>query len=173
MAYAVSQRCREIGLRMPWGARQSDVSLFILRQGMVVLFTGIAVGGGLAFLLERALSRFLYGVSPNDPLSRGRRRVSVASRCIRGALLARAKRNARRSSKCPSRGLKARLRQELLLFFWYLWRPSIPPQTNSAQRPTLHQSTAPRSETLSAPPSAQHLRPGICVSFLSKWFRPL
>jgi len=71
MAYAVSQRCREIGLRMPWGARQSDVSLFILRQGMVVVFTGIAVGGGLAFLLGRALSRFLYGVSPNDPLSVG------------------------------------------------------------------------------------------------------
>ena len=71
MAYSVSQRRREIGVRMALGADQRDVSLFILRQGMVVVFSGIAVGGGLAFLLGRALSRFLYGVSPNDPLSVG------------------------------------------------------------------------------------------------------
>jgi len=71
MAYSVSQRRREIGVRMALGAGQSDVSLLILRQGMFVVFSGIAVGGGLAFLLGRALSRFLYGVSPNDPLSVG------------------------------------------------------------------------------------------------------
>jgi len=71
MAYSVSQRRREIGVRMALGAGQSDVSFFILRQGMVVVFSGIAVGGGLAFLLGHALSRFLYGVSPNDPLSVG------------------------------------------------------------------------------------------------------
>ncbi len=71
MAYSVSQRRREIGVRMALGAGQRDVSLFILRQGMVVVFSGIALGGGLAFLLGRALSRFLYGVSPNDPLSVG------------------------------------------------------------------------------------------------------
>jgi len=71
MAYSVSQRRREIGVRMALGAGQSDVSFFILRQGMVVVFSGIAVGGGLAFLLGRALSRFLFGVSPNDPLSVG------------------------------------------------------------------------------------------------------
>jgi predicted permease len=71
MAYSVSQRRREIGVRMALGAGQSDVSLFILRQGMVVVFSGIAVGGGIAFLLGRALSRFLYGVSPNNPLSVG------------------------------------------------------------------------------------------------------
>jgi predicted permease len=71
MAYSVSQRRREIGVRMALGAGQSDVSLFILRQGVVVVFSGIAVGAGLAFLLGRALSRFLYGVSPNDPLSVG------------------------------------------------------------------------------------------------------
>jgi predicted permease len=71
MAYSVSQRRREIGVRMALGAGQRDVSFFILRQGMVVVFSGIAVGGGLAFLLGRALSRFLYGVSPNDPLSVG------------------------------------------------------------------------------------------------------
>src|SRR5258708_19661096 len=71
MGVCVRQGRREIGGGMGLGAGQSDVSLFILRQGMVVVFSGIAVGGGLAFLLGRALSRFLYGVSPNDPLSVG------------------------------------------------------------------------------------------------------
>jgi ABC-type antimicrobial peptide transport system permease subunit len=71
MAYSVNQRRREIGVRMALGAGQGDVSLFILRQGMTVVFSGAALGIGLAFLLGRALSRFLYGVSGNDPLSLG------------------------------------------------------------------------------------------------------
>jgi predicted permease len=69
MAYSVNQRRREIGVRMALGAGQGDVSLFILRQGMVVVLSGVAIGGVLAFLLGRALSRFLYGVSGSDPLS--------------------------------------------------------------------------------------------------------
>jgi predicted permease len=71
MAYSVNQRRREIGVRMALGANQGDVSLFILRQGMTVVFGGVALGAVLAFLLGRALSRFLYGVSANDPLSLG------------------------------------------------------------------------------------------------------
>jgi ABC-type antimicrobial peptide transport system permease subunit len=71
MAYSVNQRRREIGVRMALGANQGDVSLFILRQGMTVVFGGAALGAVLAFLLGRALSRFLYGVSANDPLSLG------------------------------------------------------------------------------------------------------
>jgi len=71
MAYSVNQRRREIGVRMALGAGQGEVSLFILRQGMTVVFSGIALGVVLALLLGRALSRFLYGVSANDPLSLG------------------------------------------------------------------------------------------------------
>jgi len=71
MAYSVSQRRREIGVRMALGAGQGDVSLLILRQGMAVVFSGIALGGALAFLIGRALSRFLYGVSASDPFSLG------------------------------------------------------------------------------------------------------
>jgi ABC-type antimicrobial peptide transport system permease subunit len=63
MAYSVSQRRREIGVHMALGAGQRDVSLFILRQGMTVVFSGLALGGALAFLLGRALSRFLDGAS--------------------------------------------------------------------------------------------------------------
>jgi len=71
MAYSVNQRRREIGVRMALGASQGEVSIFILRQGMTVVFSGTALGIGLAFLLGRALSSFLYGVSGNDPLSLG------------------------------------------------------------------------------------------------------
>jgi len=71
MAYSVNQRRREIGVRMALGAGQAEVSLFIVRQGMTVVFSGIALGVVLAFLLGRALSRFLYGVSASDPLSLG------------------------------------------------------------------------------------------------------
>jgi predicted permease len=71
MAYSVSQRRREIGVRMALGAGQESVSLLVLRQGMAVVLSGVALGLVLAFLLGRALSRFLYGVSGSDLLSIG------------------------------------------------------------------------------------------------------
>jgi predicted permease len=71
MAYSVNQRRREIGVRMALGADQGSVSLLVLRQGMTLVLTGIAIGAGLALLVGRALSRFLYGVSASDPLSIG------------------------------------------------------------------------------------------------------
>jgi predicted permease len=69
MSYSVNQRRREIGVRMALGAGQGSVSLLVLRQGMAVVLSGVAVGVGLAFLLGRALSRFLYGVSGSDLIS--------------------------------------------------------------------------------------------------------
>jgi predicted permease len=69
MAYSVGQRRREIGVRMALGAGAGSIALFILRQGMTVVLSGVAVGAGLALLLGRVLSRFLYGVSGSDPIS--------------------------------------------------------------------------------------------------------
>jgi putative ABC transport system permease protein len=71
MAYSVNQWRREIGVRMALGASQESISLLVLRQGMAVVLSGVALGVGVAFLLGRALSRFLYGVSGSDLLSIG------------------------------------------------------------------------------------------------------
>lgn len=69
MAFSVNQRRREIGVRMALGAGQASVLLMVLRQGMTVVLSGLALGVLLALLLGRALSRFLYGISGNDPLT--------------------------------------------------------------------------------------------------------
>ncbi|HTB16251.1 MAG TPA: ABC transporter permease [Bryobacteraceae bacterium] len=67
VAYAVSRRTREIGIRMAIGARPRDVLRMILEQGMV--FTAIGVGAGLAmaFFASQVVSTFVVGVSPRDP----------------------------------------------------------------------------------------------------------
>ena len=67
ISYTVLQRRTEIGLRLALGARASEVQAMILRGGLGLAMKGVA-GGLLASLLAtRALSGFLYGVSPNDP----------------------------------------------------------------------------------------------------------
>ena len=69
MAYSVNQRRREIGLRMALGASQASVLRLILRQGMSLVMSGVALGLGLSILLGRVVSRALYGVGARDPLS--------------------------------------------------------------------------------------------------------
>lgn len=71
MAYSVSQRRREIGVRVALGAGQGTVLLLVLRQGMTLVLAGVAAGVALALLAGRGLSRFLYGVSGADPVSIG------------------------------------------------------------------------------------------------------
>ena len=67
MAYSVSQRTQEIGVRMALGASQGDVLRLILRQGGWQLGLGLTVGLGLAFFGGKLLSNFLYNVNANDP----------------------------------------------------------------------------------------------------------
>jgi predicted permease len=77
MAYSVSQRTNEIGIRMALGADRRDVLKMILRQGMALTLIGIAVGVagayGLAKYLESKmnLNDMLYGVKSGDPLTYG------------------------------------------------------------------------------------------------------
>lgn len=71
MAYSVSQRKREIGLRMALGAMQGNVLRLVLRQGMSLVLTGVLIGFVAALLVGQLLSRMLYGVSAEDPISVG------------------------------------------------------------------------------------------------------
>jgi ABC-type antimicrobial peptide transport system permease subunit len=67
VAYAVSRRTREIGIRMAIGANPGDVLRMVLKQGMV--FTAIGLGAGLTmgFFASRAVAGFVVGVSSHDP----------------------------------------------------------------------------------------------------------
>jgi predicted permease len=66
LAYVVSQRTRELGVRIALGASRGNLLWMVIRQAGVMLAAGVAVGMGLAFASGKLVSRFLYGVSPRD-----------------------------------------------------------------------------------------------------------
>jgi len=78
ISYAVSQRTREIGVRMALGARQGDVSKLVLRQGALLAVLGVAVGLGAAYGLTRLMSALLFGVDPVDPMTYALAAVGLA-----------------------------------------------------------------------------------------------
>ncbi len=71
VAYSVSRRTHEIGLRMALGAETSNVLGMVVKQGMLVALVGVALGLAGAAAVSRVLSSVLYDVSPIDPLSFG------------------------------------------------------------------------------------------------------
>ncbi len=66
MAYSVTQRTQEMGVRLALGAQPADVLRMVLRQGALLTTAGIAIGLVITSLVTRSLSIFLYGVSPFD-----------------------------------------------------------------------------------------------------------
>jgi putative ABC transport system permease protein len=69
MHYFVDQRKNEIGVRMALGARYGNVVALVMRQGLTLVGSGIAVGSLAALGITRLLAGLLYGVSSNDPLT--------------------------------------------------------------------------------------------------------
>ena len=69
LAFSVSQRTREFGIRMALGARASSVLGLVLASGFRIILAGIAVGIAGATVLTRFLGTLLYGVKPTDPLT--------------------------------------------------------------------------------------------------------
>ncbi len=84
ISYAVSQRSRELGLRMAMGAQAGQVKGLVLRQGLVLSAAGVAIGVALALGLTRLMAGLLFGVSPIDPLTF----LAVAAGLVGVALLA-------------------------------------------------------------------------------------
>jgi putative ABC transport system permease protein len=84
MSYTVSQRKREIGIRLALGAQGGDVLQMVLRQGTKLALVGVAIGIGAALGLTRLMTNLLFGVTAHDPLTF----VAVAGLLILVALFA-------------------------------------------------------------------------------------
>jgi putative ABC transport system permease protein len=84
VAYSVSQRTHEIGVRMAIGAKPADVVRMVLSEGGRLAVMGVALGSALALAGARAIRGLLFNVSATDPVTF----VAVASGLLTVALLA-------------------------------------------------------------------------------------
>ena len=64
-----AQRTKEFGIRMAIGALPRDVLNLVLRQGLMLALTGVAVGIAVALAVTRLLASLLFGVEPGDPVT--------------------------------------------------------------------------------------------------------
>jgi hypothetical protein len=68
-AFAVEERRKEIGIRLALGARSAHVLGLVLANARTPVMVGVAAGGGLAVMAAVVMRRFLYGLSPFDPMA--------------------------------------------------------------------------------------------------------
>jgi putative ABC transport system permease protein len=94
MAFNVTQRTHEIGIRMALGARGADVLKLVVRHGMMLALIGVAIGVAGAWALTRFMEKLLVGVQPTDLLT-----FSVVSACLLLAALLACYLPARRATK--------------------------------------------------------------------------
>ncbi len=87
IAYAVAQRTREIGIRMALGAQIADVQRVFLRHGLLLTATGILIGIGVAMVVTRVMSTFLFGVGPMDPVTYAAVSATLAAVALIGTYL--------------------------------------------------------------------------------------
>ncbi len=69
ISYVVSQRRREIGIRLALGAQQGELRRMFVRYGLALAGMGVAIGLGAAAGLARLMKSLLFGISPLDPLT--------------------------------------------------------------------------------------------------------
>jgi predicted permease len=69
LSYAVTERTREMGVRLALGARPRDLLKLVVGQGLMLTLIGLVIGVGASFALTRLIARLLFGVSATDPLT--------------------------------------------------------------------------------------------------------
>jgi putative ABC transport system permease protein len=69
MAYAVTERTHEIGLRMALGAGSREIMRLVMRQGTRIMMIGVVLGVAGALALSRVMANFVFGVKPRDPVT--------------------------------------------------------------------------------------------------------
>lgn len=69
LSYAVTERTREIGIRLALGAQPRSLLKLVVGQGMILVLIGLVIGVGAAFALTRLIEKLLFGVSATDPLT--------------------------------------------------------------------------------------------------------
>jgi putative ABC transport system permease protein len=87
LSYMVTERQREIGIRMALGADSKSVVRMVLGQGLGIALAGIVLGVGGAFALSRLAASLLYNVSPSDPLTFGTVAFVIASVAMAACLI--------------------------------------------------------------------------------------
>lgn len=71
MAYTVTRRTNEIGIRMALGAPRARVLRMVLREASVLTIIGVVIGVAVSLMLARLVSTMLYGLKPSDPITLG------------------------------------------------------------------------------------------------------
>jgi ABC-type antimicrobial peptide transport system permease subunit len=84
ISYAVTQRTREIGIRMALGARPGELQRMFVRYALFLAGVGVAIGAGAAVELSRLMKSLLFEVSPLDPVTY----AAVAAVLVTSAVLA-------------------------------------------------------------------------------------
>ena len=69
VAYHVSRRTKEIGIRMALGAERASIIGLVMRQGLYLVLIGTGLGLGVAVITTRLIARLLFGISPLDPVA--------------------------------------------------------------------------------------------------------
>jgi len=69
MSYSISQRTREIGIRIALGAQRAEILRLVGRQGLLVVAAGIVVGFLLSFAVGKLIQDFLVGINSTDPVT--------------------------------------------------------------------------------------------------------
>jgi putative ABC transport system permease protein len=69
MAFVVSQRVQEFGVRLALGAQRWDILMLVVRPGLILTLSGAVIGVAASMIVTRLMSTLLFGVSASDPLT--------------------------------------------------------------------------------------------------------